>query len=117
MTAGNGTFEYDLRLNQGEDLVEEFLWAVDGVPVDLTGATAKLQFRRTVSSAALLEISSAAGSILLGGNTGNVSLKFLLSTMPALAGTGFWDLFVTFPSGAPWRLAKGKFNIDQRVTQ
>lgn len=69
----------NLKIIQGATNRFKYIWKtgpVDApVPVDLTGATAKAQFRATIdSSTVLLELTTENGGIVLGGIDGTIEL-------------------------------------------
>ena len=60
---------YDITIAQGAELQHNLIWKDSaGVPIDLTGYTAKMQVRqRYASDDAVLSLSTTAGTIVLGG--------------------------------------------------
>jgi len=87
--------------------------------VNLTGCTAKLQVRETVSAATtLLELSSANGGIVITPLLGQIDLYISSVNTGTLLGTGgVYDLEVYFPNGDITRLVEGKVLFKDEVTR
>jgi len=63
----------NFTIEQGADWQLPLRWTGAGLPVDLTGYTALMQFRPAVDDPkVLLELSTANGRILLGGQLGTI---------------------------------------------
>lgn len=108
------TFSHDLEIKQGEDFREAWVFAIDGVPVDLTGATGQMQLRRSgASSSALL----ASAVVTLGTSDGGVSYFIADTITVGLEGQGLYDLLVTYSNGDKQYLLEGSFKIIPRITQ
>lgn len=91
----------------------------NGLPLDLTGCTAKLQVRLTASEpTVLIELSTTNGRIVLGGVTGTVNITFEPSdTLTQTFRQAVYDLFLYWPSGAVWRLFEGSVALKRTVTR
>lgn len=100
----------------------------DGTPVDLTGATALLQVRKTKSTAGIHVLSLATYSAPVGAPSPwrvDISMdaaagKFSITTPPSAtaslpAGDWYYDFKVTFLSGEVYRFAEGRFTIAAAV--
>lgn len=112
------TFFYELPIPKGQDLDPGWVWAIDGTPVDLTGASARMQLRRTLASTEVLqELSTADGTIVLGGAAGTIQLALPGATTANLSGEGVYDLVITFASGKVKRLMSGRFVVLDGVTR
>jgi hypothetical protein len=109
----------DLIIEQGATYVREFRWLTDGVPVNLTGYTAKMQVRETAASAdVLLEASTANGKIAIAADAGRVTITLSATETAALEWrSGKYDLELTSPSGTVYRLLKGYVEVSQEVTK
>lgn len=109
--------EYPLTIEQGSTFQKQFRWKVDGQVMNLTGYTAKMQLRRSHSSPVVFELSTTNNRILLGGNTGVVSLELTpqeTSSIPA--GNFVYDLEVSFGSVVR-KLIRGTVVVIAEVTQ
>jgi hypothetical protein len=108
--------EYPLTIEQGATFQMQFRWKVDGVIMNLTGALAKMQLRRSPKSAVVFELNNLNSRILLGGNNGIVSLELTpeeTSSIPA--GNFVYDLEITL--GATVRkLIRGTVVVVSEVT-
>lgn len=89
-----------------------------GRPIDLTGWSAKMQFRRFVGGTLLLEASTANGRITLGGPAGTVIVHIPASVTSGVALSGVYDLDLIPPAGADGtiRLLSGPMRLSPAVT-
>ena len=87
-------FVYDFTIEQGTTLTKEFIYKDSfGIPIDLTGFTARMQLRPTVASeSVLLDLTTENGGIVLGGATGEVKMVFTEADTVALSRGGVYDL-------------------------
>lgn len=117
MTAG----VYNLLIEQGATFKRQVLVRTGSPPlaVDLTGYTAKMQVRSTVSAAdpAPLTLTHTAG-LTLGGAAGTIDIRIeAAQTDPWPFKTAVYDLEITSPDGTVTRLLKGTVTVDQEVTR
>lgn len=123
---------YDFSVAGGETKSVRLTWSVQtGVdgggnpitePYDLTGCTARMQFRRNAGETVLAELNDADGSILIepGGEAGVI--QFTLDPTQTLnfyqTGTRRvkHDLFVEFPDGSVKRVIHGQVSVDRPIT-
>lgn len=116
-------FEQDLQVDQGEDFSFTTIpWIEDGVPVDFTGATARMMVRRTVDSdEVLVSITTTPdtpGSIVLHGTAGTATINLSnVATTGLPYGASRQDLFIDFPSGKSRKLLTGRFLVGLSVTR
>lgn len=118
--------EYDYVLVRGEHWEREVVYDPDrdGTPTALDGYTAIMQVRAADENDALiLELTSAAGEILLDtdadGNAedGTLTLTVVKATSEALTvGRYRYDLWVVNASSEPSCIQLGAFEIIPRVT-
>lgn len=115
-------FAYDLPVNldDGDDNPN------NDQPADLTGWTAKMQVRPSLTEPPLIELTTQNGRLLL--NEGKVKLrlnppetaslnpKFMLSSFP-LQSQGIYDLFLTSPGGTVIKALYGRFDIIAAITR
>lgn len=89
-----------------------------GAPIDLTGATAKMQVRTTVTSPdTLLELSTENSRILITALTGTIELVITATDTAALEGRGgAYDLEVS-QGGVITRLIEGRVVFKDEVTR
>jgi hypothetical protein len=116
----------DLYIEQGATFGLSFVWsdgteaASPGDPVDLTGAVARMQFRKSQAQAALLSASSDGSSprITLGGSDGTISILLTDADTDSLTSKLLmYDLEVELADGTVVRLLQGKVTVDPNITQ
>lgn len=108
-----------LEINRGTDFYKKYVWTAAGVPVDLTGASAKAQIRAEPGAeTVLLELSSAAGTIQLGGATGTIEYKLGNAVTADIEfDTGVIDCVITFSDSTKKRRLFRKVKVTGGVTQ
>lgn len=110
-----------ITIEQGADFVKEFIWKSGDplLPVDLTGFTARMQVRPSISSTTkLLDLTTENDGILLGGVLGTIKVQATAALTAAMVGrTAVYDLELIYPGGAVKRFAKGSVTIDPEVTR
>ena len=90
----------------------------DGLPADLTGATALQQARPLGGGDVVLELSTANVRIVLGGVAGTITRELtdeFTATLPP--GDYATDLFLTWPDGRTDCLTTGFITIHPRTTR
>jgi hypothetical protein len=126
MTVIPGTL--DFTCYQGAEFREALNWTdADGNQIDLTGYTARMQVRKSVTAEAVeLELTTANGRIVLAPVVGpppyNILLVVAASVTAALEATPFdrkwrYDLELVPAGGQVRRTLKGKFVVDLEVTR
>jgi hypothetical protein len=109
--------EYPLTIEQGSTFQVQFRWKVDGVIMNLTGATAKMQLRRSYSTPVVFELNTANSRILLGGALGTVSLELSPEETEEIPSGNFvYDLEIT-TGGVVRKLIKGTVTVTPEVTR
>ena len=88
-------------------------------PIDLTGSTAKIHVRESVtSSTVLLELSTENGRISFDIPTGKISFYVSDEDTGALTGLGgVYDLEIYHNNGDVTRLTEGKWLFKEEVTR
>lgn len=90
-----------------------------GLPVDLTGYSAKSQ-GRDLEGVLLtgFDCSTTNGKIVLGGPAGTVSMEVdKTDTADMDPDEGVWDFFLIDPDDKAFKIVKGKVEIETSVTQ
>lgn len=116
---------YNLCIDQGATFTRIFVWFAPSCcpgtvgstlrPVDITGYTARMQFRPYPLSTTVLY--DASGDLVLGGVAGSVYL-----TIPAAVTAGFtwftgvYDLLLTASNGYSTRLLSGQVNVSPQIS-
>lgn len=110
--------KYDFELPQGSTWDDVWTLKVAGVPYNLTGCTARLQFRKAPTSpTAALSITSSSG-ITLGGAAGTVTFNVADTVTSAIdAGIYVYDLEIETSGGVTSRWVYGKVNVSAEVTK
>lgn len=114
-------FKLSLKIDQGATFTKVVTWKTGKppVPVDLTGATARMQIRATLEAPeVLLELTTTNGGITLGGVDGTVTLRIEATATAALTWrTGVYDLEVEFADHTVRRLLSGGVSVSPEVTR
>lgn len=112
------TAQYDLTIQQGATYRRTFRWLADGQPVNLTGATARMQIRRSVRAPdVVLDCTTENGRLSIDALAGEVALVISaadtaqLPTRPAV-----YDLEVDL-GGEVSRLVEGAVEVSPEVTR
>jgi hypothetical protein len=110
---------YDILIEQGATFSQVITYKDNGVAVNLTGYTARMQVRATLESAStLVELTTANSRIALGGTAGTITLTISATDTAALtAGRGVYDLELVSGSGIVTRLLQGVATISRNVTR
>ena len=90
-----------------------------GAAINLTGYTASMQFRLTVSSTtSALTLTSSSG-IVITGATGNLAIHATAAQTAALEDSAKYDydLEITSPSGVVTRLIQGVASVSSQITR
>lgn len=109
----------DLETEQGSDLRYSIVYKEStGTPVNITGATAKMQVRKWGSdSNASIQLTQANG-LTLGTTDGVVAIQIPgAATAKLPAGTYRYDLILTTSAGIVDNIMYGKFIVAQGVTR
>lgn len=109
---------YDFEIEQGTTLNKGLVWkGSTGAPVDLSGYTARMQLRPSVSSdTVLLDLTTENGGITLGGALGTITLHFTAAQTAALPKGGVYDLEMII-DGNVTRLIQGAVSLSKEVTR
>ncbi len=113
---------YNIEVLQGATFLLPLKWKAGAplLPINVTGYSAKLQVRENTSSvAALLEMSSVNGRIVIGGIDGMITPKLTALETAALSfRRGVYDLELTEADGVTVRrLLEGQFVVKPEVTR
>jgi hypothetical protein len=111
---------YNIICEQGATLERNLTFRDgNGLLVNLTGFSAQMQVRPTVTSSTVtLELSTLNNRIVLGGQAGTITLNVPATTTATLAPGDFvYDLELTSPNGVVRRLVEGKFKVKPEVTR
>ncbi len=109
---------YDMKIEQGVSRKVIFRWKDgDGVPVDLSDYTARMQFRPSrTSDTVFLELTTENGGIDLGGVDGTITLIFTDEQTGALSKGGVYDVKL-YIDGEARRFVEGAIEVSTGVTR
>lgn len=111
--------KYDITIEQGATFAMTLTWRDESnALINLTGYSARMQVRQSISAPqTLLSLTSGSG-ITLGGAAGTIAI----SATPAQTGainsmTGVYDLELESGAGVVTRLLEGNVTISKNVTR
>lgn len=118
--------KYTLLIDEGSTFNQTFTLTdpVTGLPIPLTGYTAKAQIRKSFQDPTLLvalgiNIDAAGGAITVSAtaaDTSNFAYPNTSEDQDCVL-VGVWDLFITSPGAVVTRLLKGNVMLFPRVSQ
>jgi len=111
--------KYDIPKHRRGDTwpgINSITIATNGVPVNLTNATIKIDFRRDIDTPVALTLSTTNGDIVI-----TQPLQGTFSILPKLIeipfGTYMYDLQVTFANGVVTTYMEGSWEILADITE
>lgn len=113
---------HDFNAEQGATFTRVVLLkeTTTGPPIDLTGASARMQVRPSHDSPViLLDLLSTGVSpaLVIDGPLGKITIGVTAAAMTALAEGGVYDLEVEYPDATVLRALEGQFNLLPEVTR
>ena len=109
--------KYDFSIDQGTTWNRELTFAQDGVPINFTGFTARMQFRRTRSQQAPdLDLTTENGGLTFIQLEGKITISITATQSALLSGSYFYDL-ETVSGSVVSRWLEGKSSINPEVTR
>lgn len=111
---------YNLNIEQGATYTRVLTWKdSSGNPINLTGYTARMQFRRNASSSEILyDANTTNGKIVLGGTAGTITFTISATDSAAFAfGCAVYDLEIESAGGQVTRLLEGGVEVSLEVTR
>jgi hypothetical protein len=110
---------YRIDARQGATFRRVFTWTIDGDPVNLTAATARMEVRKKASSPDV--VLDASDYITLGGAAGTVDLNIpasVLADIPARSGSSFYEYDLEIVTGSVVTpFIAGRFYVAPEVTR
>lgn len=111
---------YDFEIEQGTTFVLAFSWKDEaGTPIPLTGYTARMQVRHSVSAEeVLLDLTTENDRLVIDELNGRVTI--VLDPVVTAAITwrkGMYDLELVSPTGGVKRLVEGAVTVSREVTR
>jgi hypothetical protein len=111
---------YNIQIDQGATYTLALSYKDSaGTAINLTGYTAAMQLRKTVSSAtASLTLSSPSSGIVITGATGLINITITATQTTALLPDLYvYDLEITSSAGVVTRLIEGSAIVSAEVTR
>ncbi len=110
---------YNLVIEKGATFERTITWKDDaGNPVDLTGYTARMQIRETVTADPPVVSLTVGSGITLGGAAGTIQIVIDATTTAGIAASqGVYDLELEDGSGKVTRLLAGSVTFLEEVTR
>ena len=111
---------FNFTIEQGITLNKVFLWKDSlGAVINLTGYTARMQARPSVTSATIyLDMTTANGQIVITANTGSIQLLVSATTTNAIEwARAKYDLELVSPAGVVTRLIYGDIDVLKGITR
>jgi hypothetical protein len=98
----------------------QFVWrngtaAAPGVPIDLTGYSARFVVAKAPSATATIERSTANGGITLGAATGVIVVSIPRAAMAIAPGEYHYYLILTASGGRDYPLLTGRFSVSPKT--
>lgn len=112
--------QYDIFIEQGADYIMTFRWRDPfGVAINLTGYTARMQFRKSKSdTVVLLSATTENLYITLGGVLGTVNLAIPNTVTAAFTFVrALYDIELISPAGVVTRWLEGGVEVNPEVTR
>lgn len=110
--------KYDITIEAGATFTLSLTYVgEDGAGVDLTGYSARMQMRTSVSSPdVVLELSTTNGRISIDNDNSQIVLAIASADTEDLTGTGVYDLEL-FNGSLVERLIEGSYTVIAEVTR
>ena len=111
--------QYDLTVEQGATYQKTVTWKDSaGDPVDISGYSARMQFRARKSSTDTLLSITEADYITLGGAAGTIAISIPAAVTAALDfRRAVYDLELVSAGGVVYRLIEGTVELSKEVTR
>lgn len=112
--------KHDIYIEQGATWSLPLVWkTAEGVPIDVTGYTARMHMRKKVTDAEIvLDLTTENSRITLGGVAGTINLSLTAADTAALTTSGVYDLEMISGDGVTvTRLLEGKYALSVEVTR
>ena len=98
----------------------QFIWRngtieVPGVPIDLTGYSARFVVSKAPSPTAAIECSTSNGRVALGTSTGQIIVNIPRAAMQIAPGEYHYYLVLTAAGGRDYPLLTGRFSVSPQT--
>lgn len=112
------TTEIKMYIPQGTTYIHSFAYNdVDGVPIDLSGFAARMQFRKSVSTTeTLYDVDDQTGELVTDATGVTLTIPAVASELFAFT-TCVFDIEIEAPGGQVTRIVQGSVVVDPEVTR
>lgn len=87
-------------------------------PYDLANHTARMQIRRTITTAsAMVELTTENGSLTIDDENGSITIEMSNDVTASLTTSGVYDLEIIDSVGHVSRVVQGTFTLNPEVTR
>ena len=108
---------YDLCIGKGADWSQPFIWQADGVAIDLTGYTGRLQIIDPADDSVIADLTTANGKLTLTEVEGKVTAALSYAETRAITQTdAIYDLLLKSPGGNRVRRVKGAITFEPAIS-
>lgn len=111
----------NFEVEEDVDYTYQFTWEdpSTNLPIDITNFTASLQAKENFTDTlALIDLSTTAGTIVLGGATGNINITIAATVTKNVTWSQlFYDLYLIDPVGIKFKVSKGFITLIDGVTK
>lgn len=99
--SNNCTPTYPICVVKGSTFRKDFIWRVDGVPVDMTGYTARMQIIRKTDNAVIVDLTTANTKLVITEAEGKTSAVLTHAETRAITETdeGVYAVLLKSPAG------------------
>mgnify|MGYP000630287918 CR=1 FL=1 len=110
--------KYNMVCPQGSTFDQQLTYAINDIPVNLTGYTARMQVReKYTSTSANITLTTENGGITLGGALGSISLLIGASATSAIVAKDYVYDLELISNQIVYRIIEGKFIVTPEVTR
>lgn len=110
--------QYNFLCPKGTTFSKSVVYKVNKFAVNLTGYSARMQVRETLTSPSTLVSLSTGGSGMTVNAAGTITMTINAATTAGLPiGTHVYDLEIESAGGVVTRLLEGKFKVTGEVTR
>ena len=110
--------QYSFTCPKGTTFNKSVTYKINKFAVNLTGYSARMQVRETLSSGSTLVSLATGGSGMTVNSAGVITMNISAATTAGLPiGTHVYDLEIESSSGEVTRLLEGKFKVTGEVTR
>lgn len=109
-----------LKIEQGATFRQSLDWKSNGIPVDLTGYSARMQMRNPIDSPVIIhELTTENGGInFLDVQNGQIELFISATNTSSFAfDSCVYDLEMVASNGDVFRLLEGEISLSKEVTR